>query len=238
MKEDAEKNKEAGYIRNDSNYVSSTQIPASQQLEMRKEEREEGESNQKLEKGKAAAITTMTTSDAVITQHKQLAHNDDDDEAQQQQHAQKQLLSLTAAASTMLTTNTNYEECSRTTEAGNINGGATTPSLPLLCAQTSATSLRNENEKVAENVVGANFLVGNTNSVQETHENCDDTVPSNANSKEAKSSVLSPSQSSEKTAFDSSSSTSSGNWPHVNGALNMTIKSGIKGDDISSSIEI
>ena len=237
MKEDAEKDKETGYIRNDSNYVSSTQIPASQQLEMRKEEREEGESNHKVEKGKAAAITTMTTSDTVITQHKQLAQDDDDDEAQQQQHEQKQLLSLTAAASTMLTTNTSYEECSRTTEAGNINGGATTPSLPLLCAQTSATSLRNENEKVAENVVGANFLVGNSNSVQETHENCDDTVPSNANSKEAKSSVLSPSQSSEKTAFDSSSSTSSGNWPHVNGALNMTIKSGIKGDDISSSIE-
>ena len=243
MKENAEENKELGYIRNNndnSNHISSTQIPASQQLDMRKERgEEEGESNQK-EKGKAAAvITTMTTSDAVITQHKQLLPHDDDEA--QQQHEQKQLLSLTAAASpTELTNNKSNEKCSRTTEAGIINGTSNTPSLPLLCAQTSATSLRNENEKVAEKVVGTDALVGN-NSVQETQqhdENCDTVVPLNANSKEAKSSVLSPSQSSEKVAFDSSSSTSSsGNWPHVNGALNMTIKSGIKGDDISSSIE-
>ena len=243
MKENTEENKELAYIRknnDNSNHISSTQIPASQQLDMRKERgEEEGESDQK-EKGKAAAVTTtMTTSDAVITQHKQLLPHDDDEA--QQQHEQKQLLSLTAAASsTELTNNTSNEKCSRTTEAGIINVTSTTPSLPLLCAQTSATSLRNENEKVAEKVVGTDVLVGN-NSVQETQQhdkNCDTVVPLNANSKEAKSSVLSPSQSSEKVAFDSSSSTSSsGNWPHVNGALNMTIKSGIKGDDISSSIE-
>ena len=244
MKENTEENKEFGYIRknnDNSNHVSSTQIPASQKLDMRKEKgEEEGESNRK-EKGKAAAvITTMTTSDAVITQHKQLVpHNHDE---AQQKHEQKQLLSLTAAASsTELTNNTSNEKCSRTTEAGIINGTSTTPSLPLLCAQTSATSLRNENEKVAEKAVGSEVLVGN-NSVEDTQqheENCDTVVPSNANSKEAKTSVvLSPSQSSEKIVFDSSQSTSSsGNWPHVNGALNMTIKSGIKGDDISSSIE-
>ena len=239
MKEDAEKNKETGYIRNDSNYVSSTQIPASQHFKMRKEEREEGESNREVEKGKAAAITTMTTSDAVITPHKQLANDDVGGDKAQQQHEENQLLSLTAAAvsSSNEPTTSNNEECSRTTEAGIVNG-TITPSLPLLCAQTSATSLRNQNEKVAEKVVGANFLVGN-NLVQETHETNCDTVSSSANSKEPKSSVLllSPSQSSEKTAFDSSSSTSSGNWPHVNGVLNMTIKSGIKGDEISSSIE-
>ena len=242
MMANAEISKETGYIRNDnSNHVSSTQTPAaSQQLENLKEKGEGEYIKQAMrEKGKAAATTTITTSDAVITQHKQLAHAADYDDEAQQQLEQKQLLSLTAAASASakLTANTSYEECSRTTEAGIINGASTIPSLPLLCAQTSATSLQNENEKVAEKVlVGANFLVGNT-SVKETHENCD-TVPSNANSKEAKSRVLSPSQStSKKVAFNSSSSTSSGNWPHVNGALNMTIKSGIKDDDISSSIE-
>ena len=244
MKENTEENKEFGYIRNNndnSNHVSSTQIPASQQLDMRKEKgEEEGESNQN-EKGKAAAeIKTLTTSDAVITQHKQLVSHDHDEA--QQKHEQKQLLSLTAAAtSTELTNNTSNEKCSRTTEAGIINGTSITPSLPLLCAQTSATSLRNKNEKVAEKAVGSEVLVGN-NSVEETQqheENCDTVVPLISNSKEAKTSVvLSPSQSTERIVFDSSSSTSSsGNWPHVNGALNMTIKSGIKGDDISSSIE-
>ena len=243
MKEDEEENKEFGYIRknnDNSNHVSSTQIPASQQLDMRKEKgEEEGESTPK-EKGKAAAvITTMTTSDAVITQHKQLVPHVDDEA--QQKHEQKQLLSLTAAASsTELTNNKSNEKCSRTTEAGIINGA--TPSLPLLCAQTSATSLRNKNEKVAEKEVGSEVLVGNKSveDTQQHEENCDSVVASNANSKEAAktSVVLSPTKSSEIIAFDSSSTTSSsGNWPHVNGALNMTIKSGIKGDDISSSIE-
>ena len=244
MKEDADKNKEADYISNDNgNHVSSTQTPASPRQSLKliaKEKGMEGEYRYQLNaKGKAAAITTMTTSDAVITPHKQLANDDVGGDKAQQQHEENQLLSLTAAAvsSSNEPTTSNNEECSRTTEAGIVNG-TITPSLPLLCAQTSATSLRNQNEKVAEKVVGANFLVGN-NLVQETHETNCDTVSSSANSKEPKSSVLllSPSQSSEKTAFDSSSSTSSGNWPHVNGVLNMTIKSGIKGDEISSSIE-
>ena len=144
MKENTEENKEFGYIRNNndnSNHVSSTQIPASQQLDMRKEKgEEEGESNQN-EKGKAAAeIKTLTTSDAVITQHKQLVSHDHDEA--QQKHEQKQLLSLTAAAtSTELTNNTSNEKCSRTTEAGIINGTSITPSLPLLCASQTRSQL-------------------------------------------------------------------------------------------------
>ena len=76
---------------------------------MRKEKgEEEGESTPK-EKGKAAAvITTMPTSDAVITQHKQLVPHVDDEA--QQKHEQKQLLSLTAAASSTELTNNKSNE--------------------------------------------------------------------------------------------------------------------------------
>ena len=149
MKEDADKNKEADYISNDNgNHVSSTQTPASPQQSLKliaMEKRMEGEYRYQLnEKGKAAAITTMTTSDAVITPHKQLANDDVGGDKAQQQHEENQLLSLTAAAvsSSNEPTTSNNEECSRTTEAGIVNG-TITPSLPLLCAQTSVTSLRN-----------------------------------------------------------------------------------------------